>query len=117
MNYTDLRNKYTNKIIDIMGAKVKKEKDVEKNRDKILSYINETYDVTSEQLAQPTQIISKELPLKVLEVKNVSEFRKNIIKFMLYLVQDGVGDSYNDGGYGALISYYFYLSNKLLNKN
>lgn len=114
METIDLRNSHKDEIIDLIGAKVKSIKQLNKNRDKILALINETTPIKAEQLESALKLVEPELPESVITVKDTKDFRSKIIKYIIYMLQDDVSNNYFDGGYAAIVIYYFYLSSKLI---
>ena len=114
METIDLRNSHKDEVIDLIGAKVKNLKQLSRNREKIINLINETVPIRAEQLESSVKIIESELPDSVITVKDIKDFRSKIIKYILYILQDDVSNNYFDNGYAALVTYYFYLSSKLI---
>lgn len=110
METLDLRNKYKNKVIDLIGAKVKSSKELVKNRDKIMSYLLETNDVDIERLTHPIKFLQSTFPEEIFIIKDFDDLRNRLFQFMIWLSKVDLVD----GGYSLLISYYFYITEQLI---
>lgn len=114
MNEYDLRNKYKDKIIDIIGKKPRSKKELIKNRNKILSLLNETNNVDEEHLENIIKLIKKNFPNEIFYVKDIDDMMNRIYQFMIYIIELD-SSTLKDSGYSLLISYYFLISKNLLN--
>lgn len=114
MNEYDLRNKHKDEIIDIIGKKPKNTKELIKNRNKVLSLLNETNNVDEEHLENIIKLIKNNFPNEIFYVKNIDEMMNRIYQFMLYIIELD-SNMLKDSGYSLLISYYFLISKNLLN--
>ena len=110
METLDLRNKYKNKVIDLIGEHVKDSKSLTKNREKILSYLNETTEVDIERLTHPIKFLQSTFPEEIFIIKDLDELRNRLFQFMIWLTKVDLAD----GGYSLLISYYFYITEQLI---
>lgn len=112
METYNILNKHYEEVLDIIGEKIKRKNKLIKNRDKVLAYINESVEISADDLAEPITFLCDILPKEIFEVKNINEFNKRINQFLLYILNI---NGMVDGGYSLIVSYYFYISNKLLN--
>lgn len=110
METLDLRNKYKNKVIDLIGEHVKDSKSLTKNREKILSYLNETTEVDIERLTHPIKFLQSTFPEEIFIIRDFDELRNRLFQFMIWLTKVDLAD----GGYSLLISYYFYITEQLI---
>lgn len=110
METLDLRNKYKNKVIDLIGEHVKDSKSLTKNREKILSYLNETTEVDIERLTHPIKFLQSTFPEEIFIIKDFDDLRNRLFQFMIWLTKVDLAD----GGYSLLISYYFYITEQLI---
>ena len=85
METIDLRNKYKNKIIDLIGEHVKDSKSLIKNREKILNYLNKTNKVDVERLTHPIKFLRSTFPEEIFVIKDFDDLRNRLFQFMIWL--------------------------------
>lgn len=113
MDQFDLLNHDFETILDIIAEEPKSIKHLTKNRDKIIKLLN--IPVTSRHLTEMFNVLRLSCPDEMRDTNSLDDFYIKIIKFAQYLVEiDSIHHVYKDHGYSILLSYYFYLSNKLL---
>ena len=110
METIDLRNKYKNKVIDLIGELVKDSKSLIKNREKILNYLNKTNKVDVERLTHPIKFLQSTFPEEIFVIRDFDDLRNRLFQFMIWLTEVEL----SDGGYSLLISYYFYITEQLI---
>lgn len=110
METIDLRNKYKNKVIDLIGEHVKDSKSLIKNREKILNYLNKTNKVDVERLTHPIKFLQNTFPEEIFVIRDFDDLRNRLFQFMIWLTEVEL----SDGGYSLLISYYFYITEQLI---
>lgn len=113
MNQFDLLNQDFETILDTIAEEPTSKKHLVKNREKILSLLN--IPITTKHLTEMFNVLRLACPDEMKTSNSLNDFYIKIIKFAQYLVEiDSIHHVYNDHGYSILLSYYFYLSNKLL---
>ena len=104
-----LVNKHFETILDIIGEKLKNKKQIEKNRNKILSLLGETFsNITAEKLENGFNMLyadMQDLPFKVDTTKGLNDSINRYARFILE-----INDKFKDRGYSMLVCGYFWLT-------
>lgn len=104
-----LVNKHFETILDIIGEKLKNKKQIEKNRNKILSLLGETFsNITAEKLENGFNMLYADmqgLPFKMDTIKGLNDSINRYARFILE-----INDKFKDRGYSMLVCGYFWLT-------
>lgn len=108
--YNDsLVNRHFEKILDIIGETIKSEKQLKKNKEKILNYLNETYvNITSEKLSNSFNLLYNTIQEVPFKYDTIEEVNDSVHRFCEFVCQ--VSHLYKDHGYSLLIIGYFWLT-------
>jgi len=104
-----LVNNHFEEILDIIGMKLKNKKQLIKNKNKIISLLNETFpSITAEKLVNGFNIIYSEIqdvPFKYDTIKDVNNSINRYSQFIL-----SINNQFKDHGYTMLLFGYFWLT-------
>ena len=105
-----LVNNHFEEILDIIGKKKKSNKQVVKDRDLVLSLLNETFvSLTIDKLANSFNfILYGGLDENILKNSNYNEVNRSINLFSNYILR--INNQFNDHGYTLLLSFFFWLT-------
>lgn len=105
-----LVNNHFEEILDIIGKKKKSNKQVVKDRDLVLSLLNETFvNLTVDKLANSFNfILYGGLDENILKNSDYNEVNRSINLFSNYILR--INDQFNDHGYTLLLSFFFWLT-------
>lgn len=109
-----LVNRHFEKILDIISEKLTSEKQLIKNKQKIIELLSDTFSgVTAEKLANGFNLYLSELmdnPLKCDTLEDINFSINRFAQFILTVdktIKDGM---FNDKGYSMIICCYFWLT-------
>ena len=104
-----LVNKHFETILDIIGEKLKNKKQIEKNRNKILSLLGETFsNITAEKLENGFDMLyadMQDLPFKTDTIECLNDSINRYARFIFE-----INDKFKDHGYSMLVCGYFWLT-------
>ena len=105
-----LVNNHFEEILDIIGKKKKSNKQVVKDRDLVLSLLNETFiNLTVDKLANSFNfILYGGLDENILKNSDYNEVNRSINLFSNYILR--INDQFKDHGYTLLLSFFFWLT-------
>ena len=105
-----LVNNHFEEILDIIGKKKKSNKQVVRDRDIVLSLLNETFvNLTVDKLANSFNfILYGGLDENILKNSDYNEVNRSINLFSNYILR--INDQFNDHGYTLLLSFFFWLT-------
>lgn len=105
-----LVNNHFEEILDIIGKKKKSNKQVVKDRDLVLSLLNETFvNLTIDKLANSFNfILYGGLDENILKNSDYNEVNRSINLFSNYILR--INDQFKDHGYTLLLSFFFWLT-------
>ena len=105
-----LVNSHFEEILDIIGKKKKSNKQVVKDRDLVLSLLNETFvNLTVDKLANSFNfILYGGLDENILKNGDYNEVNRSINLFSNYILR--INNQFNDHGYTLLLSFFFWLT-------
>lgn len=105
-----LVNNHFEEILDIIGKKKKSNKQVVKDRDLVLSLLNETFvSLTVDKLANSFNfILYGGLDENILKNSDYNEVNRSINLFSNYILR--INDQFKDHGYTLLLSFFFWLT-------
>lgn len=107
MNDITLLNKNYEKILDIIGEKLKTKKQIKSNRTVIIKLLSETFtDITADKLEKVFNLLySNESTFKYSTIQEVNE---SLNKYSKYIIE--TNQEYKDHGYSMLLCGYFWLT-------
>lgn len=112
MENIDLRNKYIDDILNLICFNSKSIESIKSSRKQISYLLN----MEESSLEMPIQFLLKNIPEIDVNINSTDDITEYINKFMTYL-NTIPEDTFFDGGYSLLISYYFHLTSKLIKKH
>lgn len=104
-----LVNKHFETILDIIGEKLKNKKQIEKNRNKILSLLGETFsNITAEKLENGFNMLYADMQDLPFKIDNIEGLNDSINRYARFILE--INDKFKDRGYSMLVCGYFWLT-------
>lgn len=105
----NLINNHYEEILDIIGQDIKSKKQIKDNKNKIISFLKETYSsITSEKLANGFNMLYSDITDINFKYNNFDELNSIIRKYINYVYN--ISHLYKDHGYSLLLCGYFWLT-------
>lgn len=106
-------NKNFEKILDIIGEKLKTKKQIIDNRDKIIKLLSCTFiDITPKKLADGFNTLYSEIQEVPFKYKTIEDLNNSINRYSTFILE--IQDQFKDHGYSMLLCGYFWLINNYL---
>ena len=104
-----LVNKHFEKILDIIGKTIKNEKEIKKNKNTIISYLQETFpNITSEKLASGFNMLYSSIGEIPIKTTTIEEINSSITKYINFIYS--TSNLFKDRGYSMLLCGYFWIT-------
>lgn len=108
--YNDsLMNSRFEEILDIISEKIKSERQLLRNKNKIISLLDETFPgITADKLANGFNILLAEMQELPFKNDSIKEINNSINRFSNFILE--ISNEFKDHGYSMLVCFYFWIT-------